>query len=167
MAAVSGATSARSGNGGSARASSSRPCRSTPPASWPRHQLKRAFRRAYHTHCRNLYMDGYISCPRVDNTVYQLARPGRSGEDHLRQPSVRPVLPAAAPLASCMPRAAGKEGPPTIRLSIHGQGHARRPGSGGLQAVQPHRAPIPGNVVGCGRRREDRVCAQVGGEHSR
>ena len=112
------------------------------------------FAGAHHAHRRKpVHGRLYLLSACRQHGVSQLARPGRSGEDHLGQPGVRPVLPAAA-LRRRAARHARQEGDhrPSAHLS-HGQGHARRPGTGRLQAVQPHRTPIPGNAVGCGRGR--------------
>ena len=58
----------------SARASSSRPCRSTPPRSMAAASAEGLSPARTMRIAESLYMDGYISYPRVDNTVYPSAR---------------------------------------------------------------------------------------------
>ena len=102
----------------------------------------------------SLYMDGYISYPRVDNTVYpdslDLAEVVNAiaGEPCLRRPTASSCCPPAR-LKATRGKTETTDHPPIYPTAA---GHARRPVRCRLQAVQPHRPPLLGDPFGAGHR---------------
>ena len=95
----------------------------------------------------SLYMDGYISYPRVDNTVYP------DSLDLAEVVNAIAANPAYGPyckqLLSAGPLKQDRDHRPPAHLP-HGGRHARRPVRCRLQAVQPHRPPLLGDPFGPG-----------------
>ena len=123
------------------RRSTRPPCRPPPPrrASRPRTTMRVA---------ESLYMDGLISYPRVDNTVYPPSLDLGAMLDTLsargRVPRARSSASRSAPLHPTRGKKETTDHPP-----IHptGAADADRLVGAGAQDLQPRRAPLPGDAV--------------------
>ena len=97
----------------------------------------------------SLYMNGYTSYPRVDNTVYPEGLDLR-GSRHPRQgPRLSRGGRGAARQGQAHghARQAGDDRPPAHLP--HGRGRSRQAPSRGMEALQPHLPALHGHALGC------------------
>ena len=102
----------------------------------------------------SLYMDGYISYPRVDNTVYpsslDLADTVKAISGN---PAYAPYCKELLAKASSRPRAARRRRLPTTRPSTRPPRPRPTIWLPPTTSCTPHRAPLPGDAVRGGRHR--------------